>query len=482
MSPRLIPNSIEAEQSVLGGIMLNNQAFYRIENVLTPTDFYHKHHQIIFSSILDMFAERKPIDVVTVSDWMKGRCLPSGEHFIDFIGGLAYLGDLAKDTPSSANIIAYAGIVRNHSMRRQFIELGSSIIDQSYDNSDASDASIEKLTEFTVAGAFALEQKKEEANKGFTTLKDALKEQVARIQTLNENKEEQLLGSASTLDDLDKKLSGFEKGKVYVLAGRPAMGKTTLGLNIVEGIAQTTKNPVAVFSIEMPTGDVVQKMMSSAGRVDFAHLRNPWELNSDDWPHVTQGIKKLSGMDIFFDDSSRQTPADIRSRCRRLIQDTGKPLSAVLIDYVQLMGGSRDKAYFNKEAEINYISGEVRAMAKDFECPIILISQLNRSVESRPNKRPVMSDLRDSGALEQDASAIIFVYRDEVYDENTADKGVAELIVAKHRGGQTGTVRCRWVGHHQRFEDFGDDYSNYQDDGSGDRTAIKNLMGRGESY
>jgi replicative DNA helicase len=235
------------------------------------------------------------------------------------------------------------------------------------------------------------------------------------------------------------------------IAGIACKLRTTLGLNLVEGIATSTQGVVAVFSLEMNTGQIIEKMMSSQGRVNFSRLRSPWELSASDWEGVETGVKKLRGMDIFFDDSATQSPADLRSRCRRLVRETGKPLSAILIDYVQLMHGSSGKNYPNREAEVSAISGDIRALAKDFSCPVILLSQLNRSLEGRPNKRPIMSDLRESGALEQDASCVLFIYRDEVYDEQSKAKGIAELIIAKHRGGATGTIRCAFVGKNQRF-------------------------------
>ncbi len=282
-------------------------------------------------------------------------------------------------------------------------------------------------------------------------MKQAIKTQLTLLESLKEKEGEQLLGASSSLDALDQHLSGFENGKVYVIAGRPMMGKTTLGLNIVEGIAASTTGGVAVFSLEMNTGQIIEKMMSSQGRVDFSRLRSPWELSSGDWDQVYAGVKKLRGLDIFFDDTAKQSPADLRVRCRRLVRETGKPLSAILIDYVQLMHGTIGKTYTNREAEVSAISGDIRALAKDFSCPVLLLSQLNRSVESRPNKRPIISDLRESGALEQDASCVLFIYRDDVYHPNSKDKGIAELIIAKHRGGKTGTIRCAFVGENQRF-------------------------------
>jgi replicative DNA helicase len=403
----------------------------------------------------DMASEQRPIDVLTVSEWMKGRflnadCASAKRSFFDVIGGLAYLGDLAKDTPSSANIAHYAKTVRTYSLKRKIISLTSTLQAKAFQHG-SDETALTQLLEQATSGFFNLEQQKAAANKGFTPMKQALQDQLTVLESLRDKDGEELLGASSALDALDQQLSGFEKGKVYVIAGRPAMGKTTLGLNLVEGIARSTQGVIAVFSLEMNTGQIIEKMMSSQGRVNFSHCRSPWELSTTEWDSIHSGVKKLRGMDIFFDDSATQSPADLRSRCRRLVRETGKPLSAILIDYVQLMHGSTGKNYVNREAEVSAISGEIRALAKDFSCPVILLSQLNRSVENRPNKRPIMSDLRESGALEQDASCVLFIYRDEIYDKNSKAKGIAELIVAKHRGGKTGTIRCAFVGEHQRF-------------------------------
>ncbi len=455
MSPRIPPHSIEAEQSVLGGILLDNPSYLTIAGLLNDDDFYRQDHQLIFRAMKDMAADQQAIDVLTVSEWVKGRflnadCASAKRSFFDVIGGLAYLGDLAKDTPSSANIAGYAAIVRTYSLKRQIIHLTNDLQTQAFEKG-SDETVLTQLLEQATSGFFNLEQQKAAAKKGFTPMKQALNDQLTVLKSLRDNDGSELLGASSTLDALDQQLSGFESGKVYVIAGRPAMGKTTLGLNLVEGIATSTQGVIAVFSLEMNTGQIIEKMMSSQGHVNFSRLRSPWELSASDWNAVDSGVKKLRGMDIFFDDSATQSPADLRSRCRRLVRETGKPLSAILIDYVQLMHGTSGKNYPNREAEVSAISGEIRALAKDFSCPVILLSQLNRSVENRPNKRPILSDLRESGALEQDASCVLFIYRDEVYDKKSKAKGIAELIVAKHRGGKTGTIRCAFVGKNQRF-------------------------------
>jgi len=448
------PHSISAEQSVLGGIMLENKAYFKIANLLTDNDFYRTDHQLIFRALAEMAADKQPLDVVTVSEWMKGRFLfPNHAHkqsFFDAIGGLAYLADLAKDTPSSANIVAYAKLVQHYSLRRQTFAFATQLAEKAFEKGTAEE-DMTDLLEFTLAGAFALDKQRQSSHdQGFVVAKHALDEHLESLKKLAKNNGDALLGAASTLTQLDQQLSGFEQGKVYVVAARPAMGKTTLGLNLVEGIAQTSGGVVGVFSIEMPTEQMVSKMVASQGQVDFGRLRNPWQLSTSDWQAIDQGAKKISTMQLFINDAAKQTPATIRSACYQLRQQTGKPLSAILIDYVQLMHGTQ-KHYANREAEVAAISGDLRALAKDFACPVIVLSQLNRALESRPDKRPIMSDLRESGALEQDAACIIFIYRDEIYHPKSRDKGIAELIIAKHRGGEIGTVRCAFIGKQQRF-------------------------------
>ena len=450
---RIPPHSIEAEQAVIGGILLDNKAYLRIANLLIDSDFYRDDHQLIYRALADMATDQQPFDVVTVSEWMKGRFLDNGyekRSFFDIIGGLSYLGDLAKDTPSSANIIAYATIVRHYSIRRQTLAFATQLTEKAFKKSSDEDE-ISALLDYAVTGAFELDRaQKNSQQKGFIAVKEALNQHLESLQHLAKSNGKSLLGAASTLKKLDKQLSGFEQGKIYVLAGRPAMGKTTLGLNLVEGIAHSTGGVVAVFSLEMSTDQIISKMMASQGRIDFDHLRNPWKLSKTEWQSIAHGVTKISGMELFIDDAAEQSPTTIRTRCYQLLQQTGKPLTAILVDYVQLMHGSRQQ-YPNREAEVAAISGGLRALAKDFSCPVIVLSQLNRALENRPDKRPILSDLRESGALEQDASCVIFIYRDEVYKKRSRDKGIAELIIAKHRGGKTGTIRCAFIGEHQRF-------------------------------
>lgn len=455
---RIPPHSIGAEQSVLGGIMLANSAYLRIADMLTDGDFYRTDHQLIFRALAEMAAEHKPLDVVTVSEWMEGRFIQRGaykESFSDIIGGLSYLGDLAKDTPSSANITAYAAIVRNYSIRRQTLDFAVQLTEKAFEKTSDADE-LSQLLDLALSGAFTLQQQQDNGTKkGFVSVKKSLKQHIDNIKALAKKKGDSLLGVRSGFEPLDQQLSGFEAGKVYVVAGRPAMGKTTLGLNFIEGIAKTTGGVVAAFSLEMSSDQLISKMIASQGRLDFTRLRNPWQLSGEDWSLLDHGVTKISGMELYIDDDAKQSPASIRTRCYQLVQATGKPLTAVLIDYVQLMCGSR-QYYQNRENEIADISGEIRALAKDFACPVILLAQLNRALEGRDDKRPIMSDLRESGALEQDASCIIFIYRDDVYNQKKTrrkaeDKGTAELIVAKHRGGETGTVRCKFIGEQQRF-------------------------------
>ena len=294
MSPRIPPHSIEAEQSVIGGILLDNPSYLTIAGLLHDDDFYRHDHQLIFRAMKDMAADQQAIDVLTVSEWMKGRLdQGSKRSFFDIIGGLAYLGDLAKDTPSSANIAGYAAIVRTYSLKRKIITLTNTLQTQAFQHG-SDETALTQLLEQATSGFFNLEQQKAATKQGFTPIKQAVQDQLTVLQGLRDNDGSQLLGATSTLDALDQHLSGFENGKVYVIAGRPAMGKTTLGLNLVEGIATSTKGVIAVFSLEMNTGQIIEKMMSSQGRVNFSRLRSPWELSENDWDSVNKGVKQAS--------------------------------------------------------------------------------------------------------------------------------------------------------------------------------------------
>ena len=436
---KIPPHSIEGEQAVLGGLMLDKRAWEQIADRITEEDFYRHDHRLIFRSIAKLEAADKPFDVVTLSDEL------SKTHELDVAGGLAYLGQLAKDTPSAANIRAYADIVHERSVFRQLIEIGTDIAGSGYapegrDSKELLDDAERKV--FTIA------EQGSRANSGFKGIKQLLTSTVEQIDKLFEQ-EGTLTGVTTGFKDFDEQTSGLQKGDLVIVAGRPSMGKTTFSMNIAENAAIAQGTSVAIFSMEMPAESLAMRMISSMGRIDQHRLRTG-QLNDEDWPRITSAVSLLSEAKVFIDDTPALSPTDLRARARRLKREHG--LGLIVIDYLQLMqvAGSSE----NRTNEISEISRGLKALAKELEVPVIALSQLNRSLEQRPNKRPVMSDLRESGAIEQDADVIVFIYRDEVYNEDTAEKGIAEIIVGKQRNGPIGTTRLTFLGQFTKFENY----------------------------
>lgn len=442
-SLKIPPHSIEAEQSVLGGLMLDNHAWEKIADQVTEEDFYRYDHRLIFRAIADLAEDNQPLDVVTLSEWLGKR----GD--LDDAGGLAYLGTMAKDTPSAANIAAYAGIVRERSILRQLIGVGTDIADSAFNSGERGSKEILDEAESAV---FKIAEQGSKQGQAFKPIKSLLKATLSHIDEMSKN-DSAITGMASGYADLDAMTAGFQKGDLVIVAGRPSMGKTTFSMNIAEYAAISTKKPVAVFSMEMPGEQLTMRMLSSMGRVDQGRLRTG-KLTDDDWPRVAQAVKMFSEVPMFIDDSAALSPTEVRARARRLAREHGQ-LGLIVLDYLQLMQGSGKSD--NRTAEVSEISRSLKALAKELEVPVIVLSQLNRSLEQRPNKRPIMSDLRESGAIEQDADIIIFIYRDEVYNPETADKGVAEIIIAKQRNGPIGTTRLTFLGKYTRFETFAPD-------------------------
>ena len=368
------------------------------------------------------------------------------------MGGLAYLGRLAKDTPSAANIVAYADIVRERSVLRQLISVGTDIADSGY-RPEGRDTG--ELLENAEKHVFAIAEQKVRGATGLRAISQVLSKTVEQIDHLFETKGA-VSGVATGFNDLDKKTTGFQAGDLVIVAGRPAMGKTTFAMNVAETAAISGGMPVAVFSMEMPGEQLAMRLISSLGRIDQHHIRTG-ELTDEDWPRITSSISMLSETKLFIDDTPAMSPSEIRARARRIKREHG--LGLVVIDYLQLMqiaGGSENRA-----TEISEISRSLKALAKELAIPVIALSQLNRGLEQRPDKRPVMSDLRESGAIEQDADIILFVYRDEVYNEDSPDKGTAEIIIGKQRNGPIGKVRLTFHGKYTRFDNFTPDmYSN----------------------
>jgi len=443
------PHSIKAEQSILGGLMLDNNAWDQVADNIIEDDFYRRDHRLIFRAIAHLAEHSKPFDVITLSEWLDSR------EDLDKVGGLAYLGTLAKETPSAANILAYVSIVRERSIFRQLISVGTDIADSAF-NPDGRESA--ELLDSAESSVFKIAEKGAKGKQGFVGIKTLLNTAVDRIDTLF-SQENPMTGLPTGFHDFDGQTSGLQKGDLIIVAGRPSMGKTTFSMNVAENAAIETGKPVAVFSMEMPGESLVMRMLSSIGRIDQHKIRTG-KLADEDWPKLTHAVGVLAEAPVYIDDSPALSPTELRAKSRRLAREVGD-LGLIVIDYLQLMQvhGSSE----NRTAQISEISRSLKGLAKELNCPVIALSQLNRSLEQRPNKRPVMSDLRESGAIEQDADLIVFIYRDEVYNEDSPDKGVAEIIIAKQRNGPIGTVRQTFIGQYTRFENY---IANvYNDDG-----------------
>jgi len=442
------PHSIEAEQSVLGGLLLDNRSWDKIADLVVENDFYRRDHRLIFRAIAHLFEQSQPVDVVTLAEHHDKH----GE--LDQVGELAYLGLLAKNTPSAANIAAYGAIVRERSVLRQLISVGTNISNSAFNPEGLSSDDMLDKAERQV---FEIAEKGAKRDGGFIQVKDVLGQVVDRIDTLFES-DSLITGLATGFTDFDAQTSGLQPADLVIVAGRPSMGKTTFAMNLAEHAAIKSEESVAVFSMEMPADSLAMRMISSLGQIDQHRLRTG-QLNDDDWPRLTSAISILTEAKLFIDDTPALTVTELRARARRLKRDHG--LSLIVIDYIQLMQGSGKGE--NRTTEVSEISRSLKALAKELEVPVIALSQLNRSLEQRPNKRPVMSDLRESGAIEQDADLIVFIYRDEVYNEDTPEKGKAEIIIGKQRNGPIGTVALTFQGKYTRFENFA--YNNYDDYG-----------------
>jgi replicative DNA helicase len=448
-SLKVPPHSIQAEQSVLGGLMLDNQTWDSVADKVIETDFYRRDHQLIFRSIARLAEKQDPFDVVTLSEVLEG----TGE--LQDVGGLAYLGMLAKDTPSAANIVAYANIVRDRSVLRQLIHVGTEISDSAFSTEGRETADLLENAERRV---FEIAEQRQRGQGGFNSIKSLLAKAVDKIEMLYEQ-DGDITGASTGFTDLDEKTSGLQPSDLIIVAGRPSMGKTTIAMNMAENVALKSGMPVAVFSMEMPGEALAMRMMSSLGRIDQHKVRTG-KLDDDDWPRLTSAINMLAETKLFIDDTPALTPTEVRSRARRLTREHGQ-LGLIVLDYLQLM--QSPSSGDNRVQQISDISRGLKALAKELNVPVIALSQLNRNLEQRPNKRPVMSDLRESGAIEQDADLIIFVYRDEVYNEDSPDKGIAEVIIGKQRNGPLGTVRLTFLGQYTRFENFAGIYTGSED-------------------
>jgi replicative DNA helicase len=436
---RVPPHSLEAEQSVIGGLMIDNSAWDRIADIVAAEDFYRRDHRLIFNAIGELAERGQPCDAVTVSEFLSRRSELEGA------GGLAYLGQLAKDTPSAANIVAYGNIVRERAMLRELISVGGEIA-SSAAGADGRDAS--ELIDEAERRVFEIAERGQRRGSGFVELRKILPGTIDRLDELYTS-EGHITGIPTGFDDLDKMTAGLQPGDLVIVAGRPSMGKTSFAMNIAEHAAISGKKPVAIFSMEMSAEQLSFRMISSLGRVNQSHLRTG-KFSDEDWHRINAAVTIMSEAKIFIDDTPAMNPTEIRARSRRLAREHG--LGLIVLDYIQLMQVSGNTE--NRATELSQISRSLKGLAKELRVPIIALSQLNRSVEQRNDKRPVMSDLRESGAIEQDADLIAFIYRDEVYNKETMRKGIADIIVAKQRNGPIGEVHLTFLGEYTKFENY----------------------------
>ncbi len=442
------PNSIEAEQSLLGGLMLDHKSWDKVADVVTASDFYRKDHRLIFAAIATLAESANPSDVVTVSEWLDNN------NQLDEAGGLEYLATLANETPGAANARSYAKILRERSMLRSLITAGNEISGAAFSTDGRSAAEIVDEAERLV---FQIAESGARGKSGFKALKEILPEAVDRIDLLHQS-DGDITGISTGYTEFDKLTAGLQPGDLIIIAGRPSMGKTTLAVNIAENAAIGSKVPTAIFSMEMPSQQLAFRMISSLGRVDQTHLRTG-RFPDEDWSRINTAVQLMSEAPIFIDDTPGLSPMEIRARARRLQREHG--LGLIVIDYLQLMTVPGNKE--NRATEISEISRSLKALAKELSVPVIALSQLNRSVEQRTDKRPVMSDLRESGAIEQDADLIVFIYREEVYNQDTPRKGIADIAIAKQRNGPIGDFPLTFVGRYTKFENWVPD--TYSDEG-----------------
>jgi replicative DNA helicase len=438
------PHSLEAEQAVLGGLMIDNEAWENVADIVTEEDFYRRDHRLIFRAISQLAAKDSPFDAVTLSEAL------TNQQELDNAGGLAYLGSLARGIPSAANIKAYARIVRENSVLRQLIQTGVEISNSGY---QPEGRTVAELLDHSEKLVFKIAEQGARGQHSFSDMKQLLNRVVDRIDTLFQSGSD-ITGVPTGFTDVDKLTAGLQAGDLVIVAGRPSMGKTTFAMNIAEHVAIKEGLPAAIFSMEMPDEQLIMRMLSSLGSINQTKVRTG-NLEDDDWPRITSAINMLQSAPMFIDDSAGLTPAELRARARRLMRQQGK-LGIIVVDYLQLMQIADSTE--NRVNEISEISRSLKALAKELNVPVVVLSQLNRAVESRNDKRPMMADLRESGAIEQDADVIVFIYRDEVYNEDSPDKGKAEIIIAKQRNGPIGTVHLTFQGKYTRFDNFMPEY------------------------
>jgi replicative DNA helicase len=441
-SLRIPPHSIEAEQSVLGGLLLDNSAWDKIADFVSPEDFYRYDHRLIFQHIARLISGSRPADVITVFESL------SSANKAEEVGGLSYLNALAQNTPSAANIRRYAEIVRDRGILRKLISVSDEISGSAF---NPQGKEVKQMLDEAESKIFAIAEEGSRGTQGFQEIQPLLTQVVERIDELyNRENPNDITGVPTGFVDLDRMTSGLQPGDLIIVAGRPSMGKTAFSVNIGEHVSTDSGLPVAIFSMEMGGSQLAMRMLGSVGRLDQHRLRTG-RLNDEDWPRLTHAIQKMNDAQIFIDETPALSSIELRARSRRLARQCGK-LGLIIVDYLQLM--SANSPGENRATEISEISRNLKGLAKELNCPVIALSQLNRSLEQRPNKRPVMSDLRESGAIEQDADLILFIYRDEVYNPDSPEKGMAEIIIGKQRNGPIGSVRMTFLGQFTKFENY----------------------------
>lgn len=441
---KIPPHSLEAEQSILGGLMLDNERWDTVSERVTSNDFFNRPHRLIFNEMQRLLEMNQPIDLITLSESLeqKGK--------LEAVGGFAYLAELSKNTPSAANISAYADIVRERAVVREMITVAHEIADAGYDPQGRSSEELLDLAESLV---FQIAENRVNKDEGPKSIDHILNDTLLHIEQLYQKPHNGVTGISSGYQDLDKKTAGLQKSDLIIVAARPSMGKTTFAMNLCENAAMTEQKPVLIFSLEMPGEQIMMRMLASLSRVDQTRLRTG-QLDDEDWARISRTMNiMLKKCNMYIDDSSCLTPTEVRARARRVFREHDG-LSLIMIDYLQLM--RVPLLSDNRTLEIAEISRSLKTLAKELQVPVVALSQLNRSLEQRSDKRPVNSDLRDSGSIEQDADLIIFIYRDEVYHENSDMKGIAEIILSKQRNGPIGTVRLTFNGQWSRFDNYAD--------------------------
>jgi len=439
---KTVPHSFEAEQAVIGGLLLDNETWSDVSERVVERDFYTRAHRMIFSTIEKLSSNDIPVDIVTLSEKLEDT------QDLEAVGGIAYLAELLQNTPSAANINNYADIVRERAIVRELIGVANDIAEAGYDTEGRDSG---ELLDFAETKVFQIAEARNNQNEGPQAIKDILKETVAKIDDLCKNPRDGITGLSSGYNDLDQMTTGFQPGDLIIVAARPSMGKTTFAMNLAEHAALNSDKPTIIFSLEMPADQIMNRMLASLGRIDQGKIRTG-QLDENDWASLSSTMSILLDRGkMFIDDSSGLTPTELRSRARRIARDHGG-VSMIMVDYLQLM--RVPSLSENRTLEISEISRSLKALAKELRCPVIALSQLNRGLEQRADKRPINSDLRESGAIEQDADLIMFIYRDEVYHEESEHKGIAEIIIGKQRNGPIGKVRLTFQGRYSRFDDY----------------------------